>query len=546
MKFIELFAGCGGLTLGLKSLGAEMVFANELSPMAAETYAFNLLGEDLRKPQTGLFQSKVKWLSSAYSSSELEKRLRENPQEFPKSFENSDVHQFSDLLGNLLVGDIRTLNEFLDTPSIAKQLKTYLESNQVDLVSGGPPCQSFSMAGLRERTNQRNQLPWEFASFVAKIKPKFVILENVQGILHAFTDAGEKYYAWKEVSQAFCEIGYLPICLLVNAKFTGVAQNRPRFILFGIRTDLVSSLHEVLDAKSSSILKKFQRFLDLVLAGELQTAKKLIEPLNLTKPEDFENYKDTFLASLIAHENLTPVRDVLGDLLLSAKHRRAKPKALRAQEAILSKGIIETADYLAVFGSAQKGVLNHEPRANSEQVRRRFKLYQYLETIDTSQHGSYVKQFLKGEIDTLSPATLKLLENDSNNWLLPDINLATISILDFLRSLRTKKMTQRALRAETPAPAALSIPDDACHYHPAELRTLTVREMARIQSFPDEFVFRSKVTTGGKMRRYEVPQYTQIGNAVPPLLGRALGETVEGLLGMLNALGSGDVVTKVA
>ena len=56
------------------------------------------------------------------------------------------------------------------------------------------------------------------------------------------------------------------------------------------------------------------------------------------------------------------------------------------------------------------------------------------------------------------------------------------------------------------------------------MRTLTVREMARIQSFPDWYEIRSKVTTGGKMRRFEVPQYTQIGNAVSPLLGFALGK----------------------
>jgi DNA (cytosine-5)-methyltransferase 1 len=54
--------------------------------------------------------------------------------------------------------------------------------------------------------------------------------------------------------------------------------------------------------------------------------------------------------------------------------------------------------------------------------------------------------------------------------------------------------------------------------------------MARIQSFPDNFVFRSKITTGGQMRKFEVPQYTQVGNAVPPLLGIALASVVAGLL----------------
>ena len=64
----------------------------------------------------------------------------------------------------------------------------------------------------------------------------------------------------------------------------------------------------------------------------------------------------------------------------------------------------------------------------------------------------------------------------------------------------------------------------------SEESTLSVREMARIQSFPDNFVFRSKVTTGGTARRFQVPQYTQVGNAVPPVLGRALGLAIKNLL----------------
>jgi len=57
--------------------------------------------------------------------------------------------------------------------------------------------------------------------------------------------------------------------------------------------------------------------------------------------------------------------------------------------------------------------------------------------------------------------------------------------------------------------------------------------MARFQSFPDDFEFVGKITTGGKMRAYEVPQYTQVGNAVPPLLARAIGK---GLVRLLRAL----------
>jgi DNA (cytosine-5)-methyltransferase 1 len=64
------------------------------------------------------------------------------------------------------------------------------------------------------------------------------------------------------------------------------------------------------------------------------------------------------------------------------------------------------------------------------------------------------------------------------------------------------------------------LPDDYIHFD--EPRTLTVREMARIQSFPDSFVFYGKETTGAHRRRVEVPQYTQVGNAVPPLMAKAV------------------------
>ncbi len=74
----------------------------------------------------------------------------------------------------------------------------------------------------------------------------------------------------------------------------------------------------------------------------------------------------------------------------------------------------------------------------------------------------------------------------------------------------------------------MTLPDD--FVHPTEPRTLTVREMARLQSFPDAFEFRGKATTGGQNRRHEVPQYTQVGNAVPPLMAERLGRQVAALL----------------
>jgi DNA (cytosine-5)-methyltransferase 1 len=77
------------------------------------------------------------------------------------------------------------------------------------------------------------------------------------------------------------------------------------------------------------------------------------------------------------------------------------------------------------------------------------------------------------------------------------------------------------LDAKSQAPTITSIPDELVHYR--EPRILTVREQARIQGFPDWFEFKGKYTSGGKRRTQEVPRYTQVGNAVPPLFAEQMG-----------------------
>lgn len=87
-----------------------------------------------------------------------------------------------------------------------------------------------------------------------------------------------------------------------------------------------------------------------------------------------------------------------------------------------------------------------------------------------------------------------------------------------------KKHRIYPMSAWEPAPTITTLPDDVLHY--SEPRILTVRESARLQSFPDWFRFRGKFTTGGAMRTKECPRYTQVGNAVPPLLAEAVGLAV--------------------
>lgn len=86
--------------------------------------------------------------------------------------------------------------------------------------------------------------------------------------------------------------------------------------------------------------------------------------------------------------------------------------------------------------------------------------------------------------------------------------------------LNSEKRNYNLLKADGLSPTIMTIPDDYIHY--SSPRALTVREMARLQSFDDSFVFQGKRSTGGNKRKFEVPQFTLVGNAVPPLLARAI------------------------
>lgn len=96
---------------------------------------------------------------------------------------------------------------------------------------------------------------------------------------------------------------------------------------------------------------------------------------------------------------------------------------------------------------------------------------------------------------------------------------------DHKKIIGTKKQVISVLNPKEPSRTLTTLPDDLLHY--SEPRILTVRENARIQSFPDDYIFRGKYTTGGSRRTQECPRYTQVGNAVPPLLGEVLGELIK-------------------
>lgn len=92
------------------------------------------------------------------------------------------------------------------------------------------------------------------------------------------------------------------------------------------------------------------------------------------------------------------------------------------------------------------------------------------------------------------------------------------------KGLDSQKRNYVVLNPLGQSPTVCTMPDDFIHY--SAYRPMTVREMARLQSFDDSFVFQGKRQTGGNNRQKEIPQYTLVGNAVPPLMARAIANTV--------------------
>lgn len=174
MKIIDLFAGCGGLSLGFEMAGFEIPLAIEKDEWASETYKKN-------HPNT-----------------------------------------------NVITGDI---TQIIDLKSLLD--KKHLP---IDGIIGGPPCQGFSLSGNRDKNDPRNSLFMEFVRFVKFYKPKFFVMENVTGILSMKTK--DNLNVKDLILKEFNDAGYnVKICKL-NAAEYGVPQSRLRIVFIGIRKDI--------------------------------------------------------------------------------------------------------------------------------------------------------------------------------------------------------------------------------------------------------------------------------------------------------------------
>jgi DNA (cytosine-5)-methyltransferase 1 len=367
-----------------------------------------------------------------------------------------------------LDGDIR---DALTDEVVSGQLKPLIERKSgLDLLCGGPPCQGYSGIGhrrthkLEKKDIPTNHLFYEMIRAISLLDPRVFLFENVEGILSGkWSEDGVKGEIFRDVLDAFSQIdGYYAQPTLIHSYGFGIPQNRPRVMILGIRND-IQEYSQIHSARFD------QNMGDKSYAAQLRNNGGF-----------FPRWDEDNIDAL-------DVIDVLSDLDFESwspeePHYRKEPQT--EFQKFLREGVDRDSE-------GRQILTDHE----------------------FSNHKLHVVERFQYMID--------------NNVTKKE---------DLPPHMRTEKFNQKPLPArwaDKPTMTVTSLPDDYIHY--LRPRTFSVREWARLQTFPDKHIFCGNRTTGGERRAgnptegnwdRDVPKYTQIGNAVPPLLAKAIGEWI--------------------
>lgn len=377
-------------------------------------------------------------------------------------------------------GDIRELNGDMIRESI-RNLEIFRGQDmpEIDAIFGGPPCQGFSRAGRRDPNDPRNMLFREYLRVISEVRPKYVVLENVTG----FTDT--RFYGFVGVTGYQYDDGELvPIILrnefnligyqtlepqILNAVHYGVPQRRNRIIVMAYRNDMAAPVYPEATYDDENALTITDAISDLIRNENVRNQVHL-------KDTEFQ---------VMSRKGRTP--DISGNV-------------------IHSNGVIH----------------NNEISTHQQIISERFALFR------EGEDGAGLKNRVISEgIDIANcPALIA--------HCVDKMGIGEEEVIELFRAgnvsrentdiLLTKKNIRTRLDRTRPSATVMTIADD--YISPFEPRTFTVRELARLQSFDDSFEFFGKRTTGGLRRRVEVPQYSQVGNAVPPLLAKAVATEI--------------------
>jgi len=368
--------------------------------------------------------------------------------------------------------DIKDLKgDFIHEKIASLEMFAGKEIPVIDAIFGGPPCQGFSRAGLRKKDDPRNFLFKEYLRVVSEVMPNYVVMENVVGFLDMQFDefvglTGIQYpdgtVTPDILRNEFEELGYEADMKVLDASDFGVPQRRNRVIFIAHKKGL-----------------KKPAFPDPITPVNKVTLNDAISDLR---------------TDIIKITNLTAFQ---------LESRRGRTPGIDGKPI---KCVEE---------------MNNELSAHLPIIQERFSLYR------AGEDSAALKRRImeeginltgKGALVQLCAEKMSISKSEVVERFKQDVTP------DMIEILLTKKNMRRRLEKDKVSPTVVTLPDD--YISPYEDRTFSVRELARLQSFDDSFEFLGKRTTGGPRRKVEIPQYSQVGNAVPPLLARAIASEI--------------------
>jgi DNA (cytosine-5)-methyltransferase 1 len=457
-RVLDLFAGCGGLSLGFQRAGFDIAAALELDPDAAASHARNFHGEDLRHGR---------------------------PRDITK----------------------------LTPEALAAELELGPVALAIDVLVGGPPCQAFARVGrskLREiddhpeafKHDPRARLYLEYLRYVDAFQPLAILMENVPDVLN---------HGGQNIAEETCEVleqkGYVARYTLLNAAFYGVPQMRERMFLIGYRRELECDV----------AFPSPTHWVDLPpgYGGSRAVALKLMNDAGLkaaafdyVDPPEARRGLPPAVTAEEAIGDLPPIdaREQLrsGDLRRGAR-RFDKPVAYdRRRKLSAFAKIMRTWPGYEAADELVDHVIRYLPRD--------YELFARLNPGDQyPQAWQHAQDMLAERVTSLRRQGIVIHQGSTEYKKLRASIVPPYDAGKFPNKWRKMWCDQpaRTLMAHLGKDSYSHI-----HYDSEQARTISVREAARLQSFPDGFQF------CGTMN----PAFRQIGNAVPPLLANALAE----------------------
>lgn len=503
---VDLFAGPGGLGEGFASHDGEFEIAvsAEKDPVARQTLRLRAFYRYLRRNQPEQLQDYFAYCRGQSTTPVTEA----SKTAWNHANTEAQVIELGSSDGN------SRLYNILD--------QKQLSSTEPWVLIGGPPCQAYSLVGrARNKGNQeyspekdhRHFLYREYLNIIGRYQPAVFVMENVKGILSAkvgnehifhsilrdlsspsealgLADQNLRYRICSLVCDTEFHAGDNPSAInpadyIIRAEQFGIPQARHRVILLGIREDF----HQ--DVSHPTLVPEVgQVSVSQVIARLPPLRSRLSKEVD--SPENWQTAVRWYANNLSrqAHNAMQPILAQLGNAELHSKHTGALRYTDGAASYDGHTGVPALDKWLQEE-QLSNCWLNHEARGHM-----RSDLGRYLYA---AVFAEVMKTSPKGHTDF----NLSILRPDHRNW-------ESGSFADRFR-------VQMASRPSTTITSHISKDGHYfIHYDPLQCRSLTVREAARLQTFPDNYFFEGNRTQ----------QYHQVGNAVPPLLASKIASLV--------------------